>query len=594
MISIRLRPRRLHHRHRHYCRRARARAPEPRSKDARPPVTPRRFNRFWTSRSSPVVPRPELSDVTSRSLNGQSLGFDDISSSRAGKRRRISNDDFDLSSTVLPDSSPLKPLSAAESIGSPTRQSFPDRIRRANRPRVVFDYRHDTAAFCSGPKDLHHTVPNRLPFSVQACNTNSLVAVGDEKGSVTLIDTAREEDSNFDNVHLTFRPHLNAIMDMAFSSDDMQLATASGDQTVRMIDMRTQTVTRTLKAHMSSLKQVAFQPENDNVIATCNREDIIAIFDLRCKPAEALVASSARHEPGVTILAGGHAEVQAPSSRRAPASPSFLSPPPSITSLTFLTAPGRSHLFVTTSDKSSSIRLWDLRMTSRGSRAAIPLVITTPALQPSSSTFANRRDRNPQRGMNSVVFGSDGSRMYSLCRDNVVYVYATANLLLGQAADPATKPLRRSTLPEVAPGPLYGLTHPRMRTATFFPRLALRKSGPIHREVLATGQSDGTPCLFSTDEWSLNHRTRITGQAEDEVPIYNTGCALIQGHSAEVSGLAWSYDGDLVSISDDYTVRRWHEDAGRATDLRTGGETGGRRHLCGWAELDDDWDIEDG
>jgi WD40 repeat protein len=69
---------------------------------------------------------------------------------------------------------------------------------------------------------------------------NSLVAVGDEEGGIRLLDSAKDDKSGFSKAYLTFRPHMNAIMDLEFSSDDMLLATASGDQTAQVIDMATQ------------------------------------------------------------------------------------------------------------------------------------------------------------------------------------------------------------------------------------------------------------------------------------------------------------------------------------------------------------------
>ncbi len=67
----------------------------------------------------------------------------------------------------------------------------------------------------------------------------------------------------------------------------------------------------------------------------------------------------------------------------------------------------------------------------------------------------------------------------------------------------------------------------------------------------------------------------------------------MRGHDREVGALAWSVDGKLATVGDDYYVRCWAEDRERAADLRVGGETGGRRWACGWADVGDDWDVEE-
>jgi WD40 repeat protein len=76
---------------------------------------------------------------------------------------------------------------------------------------------------------------------------------------------------------------------MEFSSDDSILATACGDQTSRLIDMRTQQTTAVLSNHVSSVKQVRFQPGDENVLATCGRDGIVNLWDLRCSHDKRMV-----------------------------------------------------------------------------------------------------------------------------------------------------------------------------------------------------------------------------------------------------------------------------------------------------------------
>lgn len=81
-------------------------------------------------------------------------------------------------------------------------------------------------------------------------------------------------------------------MDLSFSSDDLMLATASGDQTGHIFDVRTQQSTYVMggsAGHQSSVKQVRFQPGNDNVIATSSRDGTVRLWDLRCSGSEGAI-----------------------------------------------------------------------------------------------------------------------------------------------------------------------------------------------------------------------------------------------------------------------------------------------------------------
>ena len=82
-------------------------------------------------------------------------------------------------------------------------------------------------------------------------------------------------------------------------------------------------------------------------------------------------------------------------------------------------------------------------------------------------------------------------------------------------------------------------------------------------------------------------------RARDGIPIVRTGTPLVRGHDREVGAVTWTYDGKLVTVGDDFSIRCWSEDRAKAADLRTGGETEGRRWGCGWADVGDDWDLPD-
>ncbi|KAJ5102082.1 hypothetical protein NUU61_004304 [Penicillium alfredii] len=497
-----------------------------------------------------------------------------------------------------------------------------------------------TSNFYSRPEDRHSCSSYAsngqlaLPFCNASCNTNSLVAVGDEEGGIRLLDSSKVDERGFSAAYLGFRPHMNSIMDVEFSPDDMFLATASGDQTSLVIDMTTQRPIHCLSNHVSSVKRVQFQPgANNKVLATCSRDGNVNIWDLRCKGFErpalqvrcsleseaensATPATPRMTYPHVlnTIL-GAHAYTT-------PQKPALdkNEPPPlgrsdiTVTSLAFL-PPGRENLFVTASEASASVRLWDLR-TAHNSRRGRPVLPVSTTREPDSHIKYRRF------GLTSMAFGGDGARLYSLCRDGTVYAHSTSHLVLGHAPELSLnnqRPRRTGGSDKDGLGPLYGFRHPRLQVSSFYVKLALRKAADDRPEMLAVGSSDHSPILFPTDEQFLqssaqkhpentpsrtslfttrsglrrtNSGVGLSGRLEDTIPIYQSGTPLVEGHQKEVTGVSWTVDGELVTVSDDYRARCWREGP-EARYLRKGGEAEGRRWQCGWAATKDSYDDED-
>ncbi|KAL8653811.1 MAG: hypothetical protein Q9226_003694, partial [Calogaya cf. arnoldii] len=406
------------------------------------------------------------------------------------------------------------------------------------------DPQYETANFYTTPKDLHvcdnlgEPTQQAIPFCVASCNTNSLVAVGDEEGGIRLLETAIAGKPYFKKAYLTFRPHTNAILDLAFSRDDLRLATASGDQTSRIIDMPTQRTVHTLVGHTSSLKQVMFQPNSSDVIATSGRDGSVRLWDLRCRGSEtpvdtlrvsmdgpdgldALRPSSKKmsYSRCVDAIIGAHSSriISAPSASKAVISnatndvPSKSETPSrrggaSITALAFL-PPGREHLLLTASESDATVKLWDLRTTyfHRRSNHPVPLSSTR---QPQSHT------KYRHYGVTSMALSGDSARLYTLCRDSTIYAYSTAHLVLGHAPELASTSgssevnnsmrksrFSRSTEKEGA-GPIYGLRHQQLLASTFYVKIAVRPAKEDRSELLAIGSGSVNGCavIFPTDE----------------------------------------------------------------------------------------------
>lgn len=392
------------------------------------------------------------------------------------------------------------------------------------------DWRSETANFSSGPTDAHYCSSHEglarcIPFCTASCNTNSLVAVGDEEGRVRLLDSS--SNARFDKIHLCFQVHGNAIIDMAFSEDDQRLATASGDQSGKVVDMMTQTPISILGQHTASLKQVRFQPgqSQGNVLATSGRDGSIQIWDLRCNGGTAVMDPIVlEREAGlqfttmrkistgcvVNSFFGAHEAMPRHQTR----SVGLLAPTTtsidhqtdtasrgevpgrisevSVTALQWLPS-GREHLLLSGCEADASIKLWDIRSihTSRNHRAPTPLSYTaTPASHTSWRHF----------GISSLTLSTNGSRLYALCKDNTVYAYSTSHMVLGPA--PGSAPVKRPkhAPADELPGPLYGFRHPSLHATSFYVKSSLRPLRGGRSELLAVGSADNCPVIFPTDE----------------------------------------------------------------------------------------------
>lgn len=678
-----------------------------------PPITPKRFTRFFTPRNTKPSSgarslgksHRQLQDITRSALNRSK------NATKTTPRKSVNFVDIDAKKPALetppmsrkrktaylsPETSPLQssPSKRSKYVTHPhphahfsiledepeaieeEPQHFPVPIRRLRTmggparvlqrsfggiPGIGRGFPQDhctngqsyTSDFYSDPTDAHQLPQGPPPFCTTSCNTNDMVAVGDEDGWVHLLDT--EAGSDFSKATVSFRAHANAIMDVQFSSDDMYIATGSGDQTAQIIDARTQQTVQVLAKHKSSVKQVRFQPGDDKIVATSSRDGAVQIWDLRCKGgnttchsvwgpdapyASSIRTLSAAHSPSqgslglskalsaAIKLKDGVCGKSEPFSRRGDVS---------ITALSFLPQ-GRQHLLLTASDASTCVKLWDIRgrYSLRG-----------PALPVSTTRHPESHTRHRHFAINSLTLSGDAARLYALSKDNTVYAYSTSHLVLGTAPELShslSSAQKYCGVGQDGLGPIYGFRHGNFHAGSFYVKAALRKAtvggGP---EVLAVGSTDGCPVLFPTDERLLRRERRRHLEDEDDdnddglpqltpvsesagsrrhsgaksaassyssssssaprypsllsdtIPIYENGTPLIRGHDAEVTSVTWARNGTLVSVGDDCRVRRWREDATRARELRTSGESEGRRWMAGWAYVDEGlgWDDDD-
>ncbi|KAG6132649.1 hypothetical protein E4U35_008088 [Claviceps purpurea] len=488
------------------------------------------------------------------------------------------------------------------------------------------DSRVHTASFYSQSSDVHHCTAHvgegeTIPFSLASSPTDSTTAIGDESGFVRLLRTRPRQDGVASHlgpeIDEYIKVHDNAIMDLDFSQDGYRLATASGDRTSRIVDVVTSSVAVELAAgHWDSLRQVAFQPGKASGfgLATSDRAGRVQLWDLRCSSTSTLAFSSRGGLSGssdrdttldivavnsVNTIDNAHERIVQGVKSSA-----------SVTAIQWLPS-GREHLLLTASEANASIKLWDTRYIKPRRQAQDMPLACTP--EPTHHTWRSY-------GLTSLALNTDASRLYAVCKDSTIYAYSTAHLMLGHAPElQDNMPKRRPNGGINGLGPLYGFKHDQFRASSFYIKCALRPASASDNqsELLAVGSANNCAILFPTDEkymrttWS--QRSRPHAEAPEKgpknplpsscsssfpsgssIPILRTGTPLVRGHSREVTNVSWSRDGDLVTASDDYWVRRWSTSLrDQARHLRTVGEFGGERYMAGWADVASDWDMDD-
>ncbi|KAI1017106.1 hypothetical protein LB504_006751 [Fusarium proliferatum] len=483
------------------------------------------------------------------------------------------------------------------------------------------DPRTETARFHSRCIDSYECLTpsggRTIPFCLTSTHNAPVTAVGDEEGCVRFFDTSPNDDPNEEKDLGVHSVHDNAIWDMDFSQDDMRLATTAGDAALVM-DVTTKSIAaRLADGHYNSTRQIAWQKgqSTGNVLTTSDKAGRIRLWDLRCPHSHvrsfSTISSSETGRRTVAVRDETIRPFQASTvntldnthERTAHGKTS----PASVTAIQWLPA-GREHLLLSASEAEAVVKLWDLRyINRRHQEKSTPLSAT---VVPSNHAWRSY-------GITSLSLSSDAARMYAVCKDNTIYAYSMAHLMLGHAPELKDLATKRRPIEAQGLGPLYGFKHDSFAARTFFVKCRIRPKGLSHSsDLLAVGSSESSVVLFPTDERYLRsacaqraHLLDPPGSAptpsrsfssaagaeptSSTIPIFRNGTALVHGHQREVSNVSWSYDGKLVSASDDSIVRQWQEDEGRARYLRQIGDFGGERYMAGWADVGSDWDDED-
>ncbi|KAL2888706.1 Cell division cycle protein cdt2 [Ceratocystis lukuohia] len=436
--------------------------------------------------------------------------------------------------------------------------------------------------------DLTPRQETTIPFSMTTatCNGSKHMAfVGDSNGTVHGLEM---HEDGFPQIARFWRAHENAIT--AIDTKGPYLATASGDRTARVVDFETGKTLVNLDPSNEALRDIRFRPSDPHVLMTSSRGGVISIFDIRHRqPTHALDCAEmtfvqwmpprpifpsvqVRHSKPIHTISRAYAFKDHQSN----------SPQSSITAVQWL--PTRDHLIVSAGGSDASLTLWDSRYISRNNVA--PLAHTD---LPANDPYYTRNF-----GVTSLSLSSDGSRIYSTCRNSSIYAYSVPHLILGQA--PELEPLDNSRLPHKGLnhrglGPLFSLRHDDLGIDSFWIKSSIQPSAVTGSgDILAVGNSKLCPVVFNVDEKTIraqrqcdDTRPRLFASSSysntdspdtPSLPCIMNGVTLYienqdgQTGNSETTSVAWQANGSLVATNDRGEVRFWHHDTEHPASLR--------------------------
>ncbi|XP_052390972.1 denticleless protein homolog isoform X2 [Carassius gibelio] len=331
--------------------------------------------------------------------------------------------------------------------------------------------------------------PFGCTFSSAPGQQNSL-AVANEEGFVTIFNTGEKQSS----VLKEWQAHDNAVFDIAWVPGANSLVTASGDQTARLWDVVTGDLLGTFKGHQCSLKSVAFSKQEKAVFSTGGRDGNIMIWDSRCSKKDGFYRQ-------VKQITGAHMKLEKYTpqikKRRGMAPP--VDSQQGVTVVLFC---DESKL-VSSGAVDGIIKMWDLR---KNYTAHQPSPLPLQAYPyPGSCT---RR-----LGYSGLSLDSTGSRLFSNCTDDNIYMFNISSL--------------KTTPVAVFSG---------HSNSSFY----VKSSVSPDDQFLASGSSDHHAYIWKITE-------------PKQAPM------MLQGHSQEVTSVAWCPTDftKIASCSDDNTVRIW-------------------------------------
>ncbi|KTG05971.1 hypothetical protein cypCar_00014172 [Cyprinus carpio] len=320
------------------------------------------------------------------------------------------------------------------------------------------------------------------------------------------------------SVHPCIHPYINTYIphQTIYLNANINLqVTASGDQTARLWDVITGDLLGTFKGHQCSLKSVAFSKQERAVFSTGGRDGNIMIWDTRCSKKDGFYRQ-------IKQISGAHMkpEKYTPQTKKRRGMAPPVDSQQGVTVVLFCD----ENKLISSGAVDGIIKMWDLRKNYTAYyHNPLPLQAYP---YPGSCTR--------KLGYSGLSLDSTGSRLFSNCTDDNIYMFNISGL--------------KTTPVAVFSG---------HSNSSFY----VKSSVSPDDQFLASGSSDHHAYI-----WKISD--------PKQAPM------MLQGHSQEVTSVAWCPTDftKIASCSDDNTVRIWR------LNRRPDGENSSNRdpNLVGW------------
>lgn len=443
---------------------------------------------------------------------------------------------------------------------------------------------------------LSHPICAAYSYSSRSVNpTAQWLAVGDDEGRITLLDTLPWQDASAES--FTTKPQWqasssSAIFELVWRFDDRSILSGASDFSIRSWDTEYLKCTGRFQGHRGSPRTIVYDPTTNGdggcgmVFASAGRDGTIRIWDARTSSRSQMIEADdedgdigitpvltidAAHNTVASIAAAAGSKGRKQRLKATVAVgrgrkrlPTYTLPA-GITALAYL-ADGQGHKLLSGGSANGIIKCWDLRHV-RQSQPSTPVseVDTHKSAEPPISSAWDTPDVSllapvssfaRAHGVSQII--SSSTNLYASCTGGNIY-----SLPLSTFLDSC---LIRSEV--------QTLYDPVQCQNTLFSRMAL-----FDDRFLAVGCNTGNVALWDVTTPRLPNEDAAMGRDVEEerraarhldvgfaVRSQQRGmAALTEGHSknTEVNAVAWANGPNgptLSSVGDDTKIRTWFAD----------------------------------
>lgn len=372
------------------------------------------------------------------------------------------------------------------------------------------------------------------------CRYKKLLAIGDENGYISILDTKKKLTGMLSDRGSTlrplaqWRPHTNALFDLKWAHEDLWMYSASGDMTIGQWDTGYASRIATLGGHEASVKALAVAPSNTHVLASGGRDGHLMLWDVRVKEScgfEGMDGDPRALRP-VMVKQDAHKLTKHGRARRRGKNPRMTSKG-SVTSLCFL--PENSEFILASGGTDGCLKLWDVRY------------LASPAQQNELSVATPLQDREAAISATLIKQNMDYKSLENISCGNQPLLCARDRAITSLALHPTGSLIMASYLG--GHHLLYNVSH--------------IDAGPIQWFGGNSISSFYVKSSFSPDGTHF-----LSGSSDAKAYIWNLHDAsgaepyTLEGHTKEVTSVAWcSTDAlQIATAGDDCLVKVWNVD----------------------------------